>query len=58
VGDKDFEEAWAEGAALSTEETTAHVQRGRGKRKRPTSGWASLTSTERDVVRLVGEGLN
>jgi DNA-binding CsgD family transcriptional regulator len=32
-------------------------QRGRGERKRPTSGWASLTPTERDVVRLVSEGL-
>ena len=29
----------------------------RGDRKRPTSGWASLTPTERDVVRLVSEGL-
>jgi DNA-binding CsgD family transcriptional regulator len=31
--------------------------RGRGERKRPTSGWASLTPAERDVVRLVSEGL-
>jgi hypothetical protein len=30
---------------------------GRGQRKRPASGWASLTPTERDVVRLVSEGL-
>ena len=29
----------------------------RGERKRPTSGWASLTPTECDVVRLVSEGL-
>ena len=49
--------AWAEGAALSTEEAIAYAQRGRGERKRPTSGWASLTPTERDVVRLVSEGL-
>jgi hypothetical protein len=27
-----------------------------GERKRPTTGWASLTPTERDVVRLVSEG--
>jgi DNA-binding CsgD family transcriptional regulator len=32
-------------------------QRGRGERKRPSSGWASLTPTERDVVGLVSEGL-
>jgi DNA-binding CsgD family transcriptional regulator len=38
-------------------ELETHAQRGRGERKRPTSGWASLTPTERDVVRLVSEGL-
>jgi DNA-binding CsgD family transcriptional regulator len=54
---KDFEAAWAEGAALSTEEAIAYAQRGRGQRKRPVSGWGSLTPTERDVVRLVSEGL-
>ena len=47
----------SEGAALSTEEAIAYAQRGRGERQRPTSGWASLTPTERDVVRLVSEGL-
>jgi predicted ATPase/class 3 adenylate cyclase/DNA-binding CsgD family transcriptional regulator len=57
LGDNDFDAAWAEGAALSTEEAIAYAQRGRGQRKRPTSGWASLTPTERDVVRLVSEGL-
>jgi DNA-binding CsgD family transcriptional regulator len=45
------------GAALSVEEAVAYAQRGRGQRKRPTSGWGSLTPTERDVVRLVSEGL-
>jgi DNA-binding CsgD family transcriptional regulator len=57
LGDKDFDAAWAEGAALSTDEAIAYAQRGRGQRKRPTSGWASLTPTERDVVRLVSDGL-
>jgi DNA-binding CsgD family transcriptional regulator len=57
MGEKDFDSAWAEGAALSTKEAIAYAQRGRGQRKRPTSGWASLTPTERDVVRLVSEGL-
>jgi predicted ATPase/class 3 adenylate cyclase/DNA-binding CsgD family transcriptional regulator len=57
MGEKDFDAAWAEGAALSTEEAIAYAQRGRGERKRPTSGWASLTPAERDVVRLVSEGL-
>jgi DNA-binding CsgD family transcriptional regulator len=57
MGEKDFDAAWAEGAALSTEEAIAYAQRGRGERKRPISGWASLTPTERDVVQLVSEGL-
>jgi predicted ATPase/class 3 adenylate cyclase/DNA-binding CsgD family transcriptional regulator len=57
MNDNDFDSAWAEGAALSTEEAIAYAKRGRGQRKRPTSGWASLTPTELDVVRLVSEGL-
>ncbi|MGB6206958.1 LuxR C-terminal-related transcriptional regulator [Mycobacterium sp.] len=57
LGEEDFDAAWAEGAALSTEEAIAYAQRGRGQRKRPASGWGSLTPTERDVVRLVSEGL-
>ncbi len=57
MGDNDFEIAWAEGAALSTEEAVAYALRGRGERKRPTSGWDSLTPTELDVVRLVAEGI-
>ncbi|HXO51857.1 MAG TPA: LuxR family transcriptional regulator, partial [Mycobacterium sp.] len=57
LGEQDFDAAWAEGAALSTEEVIAYAQRGRGERKRPASGWESLTPTERDVVRLVSEGL-
>ena len=57
MGEKDFDSGWAEGAALSAEEAIAYAQRGRGQRKRPASGWASLTPTERDVVRLVSEGL-
>jgi predicted ATPase/class 3 adenylate cyclase/DNA-binding CsgD family transcriptional regulator len=57
MADSEFESAWAEGAALSTDEAIAYALRGRGERKRPSSGWDSLTPTELDVVRLVGEGL-
>jgi predicted ATPase/class 3 adenylate cyclase/DNA-binding CsgD family transcriptional regulator len=57
MGDTEFDAAWAEGAALSTQEAIAYALRGRGERKRPSSGWESLTPTELDVVRLVGEGL-
>ena len=56
LGENDFDAAWAEGAALSIDEAIAYAQRGRGERKRPASGWASLTPAERDVVRLVSEG--
>jgi DNA-binding CsgD family transcriptional regulator len=57
MSETDFDCAWAEGAALSTEEAIAYAQRGRGERKRPASGWASLTPTEREVVGLVSAGL-
>ena len=57
MGENDFASAWAAGAALSVEEAISYAQRGLGQRKRPASGWASLTPTERDVVRLVSEGL-
>ncbi|WP_231388143.1 LuxR C-terminal-related transcriptional regulator [Mycobacterium sp. 360MFTsu5.1] len=58
LGDSDFDVAWADGAALPADEATAYAQRGRGERKRPAHGWASLTPTELDVVRLVNEGLS
>ena len=57
LGDNDFDTTWAEGEALSLEEAIAYAQRGRGERKRPSTGWESLTPTELDVVRLVQEGL-
>ena len=57
LSDEDFERAWAEGRAMSLEEAVAYASRGRGERKRPSAGWASLTPTELDVVKLVAEGL-
>jgi DNA-binding CsgD family transcriptional regulator len=57
MGEAEFEAAWAEGAALSAGEAIAYARRGRGERKRPTTGWDSLTPAEQDVVRLVSEGL-
>jgi DNA-binding CsgD family transcriptional regulator len=41
---------------MSPEESVAYALRGRGERKRPSTGWESLTPTELDVVRLVAEG--
>jgi hypothetical protein len=46
LGEQNFDAAWAKGAALSTEKAIAYAQRGRGERKRPASGWASLTPTD------------
>jgi DNA-binding CsgD family transcriptional regulator len=57
MGDSEFDTAWAEGEALPANEAVALALRGRGERKRPSSGWGSLTPTELDVVRLVAEGI-
>lgn len=57
MGDNHFEDGWAEGEALSADEAIAYAQRGRGERKRPATGWESLTPAELNVVRLVSEGL-
>jgi predicted ATPase/class 3 adenylate cyclase/DNA-binding CsgD family transcriptional regulator len=57
MGQAEFDTAWAEGTALSIEEAISYAQRGRGERKRASSGWASLTRAELDVVKLVSDGL-
>jgi predicted ATPase/DNA-binding CsgD family transcriptional regulator len=57
LGDGSFANAWTEGAGLTLDEVVAYVRRTRGARGRPSTGWASLTPTELDVVRLVVEGL-
>jgi predicted ATPase/DNA-binding NarL/FixJ family response regulator len=58
LGDGGFEQAWADGARLSLDEAVAYARRSRGPRGRPATGWASLTPTELDVVRLVADGLS
>ncbi|HSK98428.1 MAG TPA: LuxR C-terminal-related transcriptional regulator, partial [Euzebyales bacterium] len=57
LGDAAFAQAWADGARLTLDEAVAYARRSRGARRRPATGWGSLTPTERDVVRLVVEGL-
>jgi predicted ATPase/class 3 adenylate cyclase/DNA-binding CsgD family transcriptional regulator len=57
LGRDELDRAWDDGATLSTDETIAYALRGHTERKRPASGWTSLTPTEREVVRLVAEGL-
>jgi DNA-binding CsgD family transcriptional regulator len=58
LGDRPFEQAWAGGARLTLDEAAAYARRSRGARRRPATGWASLTPTELDVVRLVVDGLS
>ena len=57
MGEQDFDAAWAEGGSAVARRGDRLAQRGHGERKRPSSGWESLTPTELDVVRLVSEGL-
>jgi predicted ATPase/DNA-binding CsgD family transcriptional regulator/tetratricopeptide (TPR) repeat protein len=58
LGPDEFASAWDEGAKLTVEEAIAYTARGRGERKRPTTGWASLTPSELEVARLVGQHLS
>ena len=53
-----FEAAWSAGESLTTDEAVAYASRARGERKRPSSGWASLTPTEVEVVKLTAKGLS
>jgi len=57
LGDDRFTQAWEQGQALTLDDAVAYAARKGGGRKRPATGWASLTPAEREVVRLVGEGL-
>lgn len=57
LGDSVFETAWAEGEALTVEDAVAYARRARGERGRPSSGWASLTPTELEVVSHAAQGL-
>ena len=47
---------WEAGHELSLADAVAYARRGRGERGRPLIGWASLTPTELDTVRLVAQG--
>lgn len=52
-----FAAAWGEGQLLTIDEAVGYATRMRGQRRRPTSGWSSLTPTESSVVELVAQGL-
>jgi predicted ATPase/class 3 adenylate cyclase/DNA-binding CsgD family transcriptional regulator len=57
LGDEEFDAAWAEGEDLDLDAAVAYASRARGERKRPRAGWASLTPTEAEVVKLAAKGL-
>jgi DNA-binding CsgD family transcriptional regulator len=57
LGDERFTQAWEQGQGLALGDAVAYATRKGGGRKRPATGWASLTPAELRVVRLVGEGL-
>ena len=53
----DFESAWAEGARCPPRRRSPTPSAAAANANARASGWGSLTPTERDVVRLVNEGL-
>ena len=57
LGDDRFTQAWQEGEVLTLDDAVAYATRKGGGRKRPATGWASLTPAELEIVRLVSEGL-
>ena len=57
LGAETFEQHWTAAANLSHGEMIEYVSRARGERKRPTTGWESLTPTELRIVALVAAGL-
>ena len=57
LGDEAFRVGFEDGRRLSLEEVTAYALRSKGERKRPSTGWASLTPTELAVVEQVRLGL-
>ena len=58
LDDLAYKAATEEGSALTLAAAAAYARRGRGVRKRPSSGWASLTPTELQIVQLAAEGLS
>jgi DNA-binding CsgD family transcriptional regulator len=57
LGADAFAMTWSAGGSLTADDAVAYASRARGERKRPSSGWESLTPTEERVVSLVAEGL-
>jgi len=54
----DLDDVIAKGRELDLARAISYAQRARGPRRRPDSGWASLTPTEQSVVALAVQGLS
>ncbi|MGH9125110.1 MAG: helix-turn-helix transcriptional regulator [Acidimicrobiales bacterium] len=57
LGERAFAKAWDQGGRMSLAESASYAARGRGSKMRPAKGWDSLSRAERDIVRLVIEGM-
>jgi DNA-binding NarL/FixJ family response regulator len=57
LGAAAYEAARTQSGELTTEDALERARRAGGPRRRPLSGWASLTPSERKVAELAGEGL-
>jgi predicted ATPase/DNA-binding CsgD family transcriptional regulator len=51
-----FTEHWMQGSLLTIDQAVEFAHRGRGERRRPATGWDSLTATEMKVAALVADG--
>jgi predicted ATPase/DNA-binding CsgD family transcriptional regulator len=58
LGEDGFAQAWEQGHGLTLDDAVAYAARRGGGRKRPATGWGSLSPTELQVARLVAEGLH
>jgi DNA-binding CsgD family transcriptional regulator len=56
LGDDAYAAAFAAGTSLDMDEAVAYARRARGERRRPSTGWESLTPTELEVVRHIAAG--
>ena len=57
IGSQAATETIAAGTSFTIEEAARMARRSRGARKRPPTGWDSLTPAEHDVVELAVSGL-
>jgi predicted ATPase/DNA-binding CsgD family transcriptional regulator len=57
LGPDALDVALNEGRAMSIIDAAAYARKNRGRRRRPSTGWESLTPAESSVVRLLREGL-